>query len=191
MADQSSTDVRPHSLSPSAWNRFETCPRMYWLSRQRLPRKAGMAASLGTAVHASVEDLLLHDISHVGDAESGWFMQFAERVLKSRWEEEKAIFLATPRRPQWKEDKWKEAVRNQKGAVMMLLDHVGVRSMAQERVTGALWRRVQKLAIAVEGELKTSDGRLMGRLDLLMGDINEEGELIGWLVADLKTGRTP
>ena len=164
---------------------------MYWLSRQRLPRKAGMAASLGTAVHASVEDLLLNDISHIGDAESGWMPDFAHQVLKARWEEEKAIFLATPRRPQWKEDKWKEAVRNQKGAVMMLLDHVGVRSLEQERVTGALWRRVQKLAIAVEGELKTSDGRLMGRLDLLMGDINDEGQLVGWLVADLKTGRTP
>ena len=191
MSDQTSADVRPHSLSPSAWNRYETCPRMYWLSRQRLPRKAGMAASLGTAVHASVEDLLLNDISHIGDAESGWMPDFAHQVLKARWEEEKAIFLATPRRPQWKEDKWKEAVRNQKGAVMMLLDHVGVRSLEQERVTGALWRRVQKLAIAVEGELKTSDGRLMGRLDLLMGDINDEGQLVGWLVADLKTGRTP
>ena len=24
-----------------------------------------------------------------------------------------------------------------------------------------------------------------------MGDINDEGQLVGWLVADLKTGRTP
>ena len=71
MAEQSTSERRPHMLSPSAWNRYETCPRMYWLSRQGLPRKAGMAASLGTAVHASVEDLLLHDISHIGDAESG------------------------------------------------------------------------------------------------------------------------
>ena len=60
---------------------------MYWLSRQGLPRKAGMAASLGTAVHASVEDLLLHDISHIKDAESGWMPKFAEGVLKTRWEE--------------------------------------------------------------------------------------------------------
>ena len=191
MTEQQASEPRPHMLSPSAWNRYETCPRMYWLSRQGLPRKAGMAASLGTAVHASVEDLLLHDISHIKDAESGWMPEFAEGVLKTRWEEEKAIFHATPRRPQWKEDKWKDAVRNQRGAVMMLLDHVGVRSLEQDRITGALWRRIQKLAIAVEGELKTSDGRLMGRLDLLMGDINDEGELVGWLVADLKTGRTP
>ena len=92
MSDRTSADVRTHSLSPSAWNRYETCPRMYWLSRQRLPRKAGMAASLGTAVHASVEDLLLNDISHIGDAESGWMPDFAHQVLKARWEEEKAIF---------------------------------------------------------------------------------------------------
>ncbi|MEZ8160279.1 MAG: PD-(D/E)XK nuclease family protein, partial [Candidatus Poseidoniaceae archaeon] len=145
MAEQSTPEPRPHMLSPSAWNRYETCPRMYWLSRQGLPRKAGMAASLGTAVHASVEDLLLHDISHIADAESEWLPEHAERILKVRWEEEKAIFDATPRRPQWKEDKWKDAIRNQRGAVMMLLDHVGVRSLEQERITGALWRRIQKL----------------------------------------------
>ena len=120
--------------------------RMYWLSRQRLPRKAGMAASLGTAVHASVEDLLLNDISHIGDAESGWMPDFAHQVLRSTLGRRKSNFLATPRRPQWKEDKWKEAVRNQKGAVMMLLDHVGVRSLEQERVTGALWRGCSEIS---------------------------------------------
>ncbi|HJL96559.1 MAG TPA: PD-(D/E)XK nuclease family protein [Candidatus Poseidoniaceae archaeon] len=191
MTEQSPSEPRPHMLSPSAWNRYETCPRMYWLSRQRLPRKAGMAASLGTAVHASVEDLLNLDISGRPDAESGWLPKEGERLLKLRWDEEKAIFDATPRRPKWKEEKWNEAIRNQRGAVMMLLDHVGVRSLEQEQITAALWRRIQKLTIAVEGELKTADGRLMGRLDLLMGDVNDAGELIGWLVADLKTGRIP
>ena len=81
-----------HMISPSSWNRFETCPRMYWLSRQRLPRKAGMAASLGTAVHASVEDLLQEDYSHIGNSEDGWLPQEGERLLKIRWEEEKTIF---------------------------------------------------------------------------------------------------
>ena len=97
-------EARPHMLSPSAWNRYETCPRMYWLSRQGLPRKAGMAASIGTAVHASIEDLLLLDITAKPDAESGWLVEEAERVLKARWEEEKAVFMATPRRPKWKEE---------------------------------------------------------------------------------------
>tara|TARA_B100001093_G_scaffold519041_1_gene606141 strand:+ start:14617 stop:15720 length:1104 start_codon:yes stop_codon:yes gene_type:complete len=164
---------------------------MYWLSRQGLPRKAGMAASLGTAVHASVEDLLQFDISAFGDDEAGWLPLEGERLLKARWEEEKKSFMETPRRPQWKEEKWKEALRHQRGAIRMLLEHVGIRALDSERITGALWRRIQKLAIAVEGELKTVDGRLMGRLDLLMADVDENGAMVGWLVADLKTGRVP
>jgi hypothetical protein len=50
---------------------------------------------------------------------------------------------------------------------------------------------LQQLTIAVEGELRTSDGRLMGRLDLLFSDIDEHGKMKGWLVADLKTGNAP
>ena len=53
-------------ISPSSWNRFEECPRKYWLSRQRLPRKASMAASMGTAIHNSVEDLCNLDFSGRG-----------------------------------------------------------------------------------------------------------------------------
>ena len=184
-------DARPHMLSPSAWNRYETCPRMYWLSRQGLPRKAGMAASVGTAVHASIEDLLNIDLSGKEDAESGWITGAGERLLKKRWEEEKAVFMATPRRPKWKEEKWKDAIQHQRGGIIMLLDHVGVRGLDHSRITVALWKRIQSTAIAIEGELKTSDGRLMGRLDLLMADLGEDGQPKGWLVADLKTGRVP
>ena len=43
--------------------------------------------------------------------------------------------------------------------------------------------------IAVEGELRTSDNRLMGRLDMLFADVDSNGDLQGWIVADLKTGR--
>jgi len=191
MAGESPTANREHMLSPSAWNRYETCPRMYWLSRQRLPRKAGMAASLGTAVHASIEDLLLNDYSSIGNQQDDWLPKEAIRVLKLRWEEEKEVFMNTPRRPKWKEEKWKEAVKQQRGGVIMLLDHIGIQGLDHKRITGALWRKIQKHAIAVEGELKTKDGRLMGRLDLLLADVNEAGEMTGWLVADLKTGRTP
>jgi len=191
MAGETPTAVREHMLSPSAWNRYETCPRMYWLSRQRLPRKAGMAASLGTAVHASIEDLLLNDYSNIGNQQDDWLPEEALRVLKLRWEEEKEVFMNTPRRPKWKEEKWKEAIKQQRGGVIMLLDHVGIQGLDHKRITGALWRKIQKHAIAVEGELKTKDGRLMGRLDLLLADVNDAGEMTGWLVADLKTGRTP
>ena len=92
-------EQREHTLSPSAWNRFETCPRMYWLSRQKLPRKAGMAASLGTAVHASVEDLLQIDLSKRDDDQTRWLPDVAEIFSKKRWEAEKEIFHNTPRRP--------------------------------------------------------------------------------------------
>ena len=83
-------EERKHSLSPSAWNRYETCPRMYWLSRQGLPKKTGMAASLGTAVHASIEDLLQIDLSGREPAESNWLLQEGDTVLRKRWEEGKA-----------------------------------------------------------------------------------------------------
>ena len=191
MSDGAETVPRPHQLSPSAWNRYETCPRMYWLSRQRLPRKAGMAASLGTAVHASIEDVLNMDLAGRDDNEAGWLPREAEGFLKTRWEEEKAAFMATPRRPNWKEDKWKEALKQQRGGIVLLLDHLGARELPHDKITVALWKRLQQLTIAVEGELRTSDGRLMGRLDLLFADIAEDGSMKGWLVADLKTGNAP
>ena len=50
-------DYSTHQLSPSSWNRFEECPRKYWLSKQKLPKKASMPASTGTVIHNSVEDL--------------------------------------------------------------------------------------------------------------------------------------
>ena len=134
---------RAHQLSPSAWNRYETCPRMYWLSRQRLPRKAGMAASLGTAVHASIEDLLNMDLAGRDDSESGWLPLQAERFLKARWDEEKEVFMATPRRPDWKDAKWSEAKKQQRGGIVLLLDHINAKHLAHEQVTVALWRHLQ------------------------------------------------
>ena len=180
-----------HTLSPSAWNRYETCPRMYWLSRQRLPRKAGMAASLGTAVHASIEDLLQVDLAGRQGQETHWLPQMAEDFLKIRWEEEKKIFMATPRRPMWKEKEWDKAKRMQRGALRMLLNFVGAEGLTPLKTSIALWRSLLARVIAVEGELRTSDNRLMGRLDMLFADIDSEGNLAGWIVADLKTGRAP
>ena len=150
-----------------------------------------MAASLGTAVHASIEDLLNMDLSGRNGEETGWLPLTAEGFLKTRWEEEKAVFMATPRRPDWKDAKWGEAKKQQNGGIVLLLDHIGVRHVEHEKVSIALWRHLQSLTIAVEGELKTSDGRLMGRLDLLFADVDDKGEMQGWIVADLKTGNAP
>ena len=182
---------RQHSLSPSAWNRWEACPRQYWLSRQRLPRKTGMAACLGTAVHASIEDLVQLDLSRKGDKEKGWLPAVAEDRLRVRWQEEKEVFENTPRHGDWKEKEYTKAKKQQAGGIELLLAHAGAPGLRPEMVTVALWKRVMSLVIAAEGELRTSDGKLMGRLDLLLADVDDSGKITGWVVADLKTGRPP
>ena len=182
---------RQHTLSPSAWNRFETCPRMYWLSRQKLPRKAGMAASLGTAVHASIEDLLQIDLRGKDPTETHWLPDMAEKFLRSRWQEEKEIFLATPRRPSWKEKDWDKAKKMQRGAIKILLEFIGASEITPLKTTVQIWKILLSRVIAVEGELRTQDNRLMGRLDMLFADVDSSGKLQGWVVADLKTGRAP
>ncbi len=187
----SEQEKRQFSLSPSAWNRWEACPRQYWLSRQKLPRKTGMAAALGTAVHASIEDLVAVDLTGKESSEAGWLPSEMERVLRARWEEEKVAFHATPRHPDWKEDKFGNARKQQLGGVELLLRHAGAPALHPSVVSVALWRRIQSLVIACEGELRTTDGRLMGRLDLLLADVDGDGKVSGWKVADLKTGRTP
>ena len=106
---------------------------MYWLSRQRLPRKAGMAASLGTAVHASIEDLLNMDLEGRDGGETGWLPLTAEGFLKTRWDEEKEVFMATPRRPDWKDAKWSEAKKQQRGGIVLLLDHIGAKHLGPNR----------------------------------------------------------
>jgi hypothetical protein len=164
---------------------------MYWLSRQKLPRKAGMAASVGTAVHASVEDLLQIDLSSRKPDETHWLPEIAELLLKKRWEEEKEVFLATPRRPMWKEKEWDKAKKMQRGAIKMLLEFVGAPGVTPLKTTIALWKNLLSRVIAVEGELRTSDDRLMGRLDMLFADVDDKGKPNGWIVADLKTGRAP
>ena len=81
-----------------------------------------MAASLGTAVHASIEDLLQIDLSGREPSESNWLINEGNECLRKRWEEEKQLFHATPRHPNWKEEKYGEAQKQQKGAINMLLD---------------------------------------------------------------------
>ena len=164
---------------------------MYWLSRQRLPRKAGMAASLGTAVHASIEDLLQINLEKRDDNQARWLPDVAEIYLKKRWEEEKEIFFNTPRRPMWKEKEYDKAKRMQRGAIKMLLEFIDSSQVTPLNVTVGLWKKLQSRVIAVEGELRTSDDKLMGRLDMLFADVDESGNVKSWIVADLKTGRAP
>ena len=107
-SDESESSLQPeegfiaHQLSPSSWNRYEECPRKYWLSRQGLPRKASMPAALGNAVHNSVEDLCNLDLADREDDEAGWLPATAKAVLDRHWQIEKDNFLETTRHPRWK-----------------------------------------------------------------------------------------
>ena len=57
---------------------------------------------LGTAVHASIEDLLQVDLAGRKSGETHWLPEMAEK-FETDGREEKEIFFATPRRPMWKE----------------------------------------------------------------------------------------
>jgi len=184
-------DFTAHQLSPSSWNRYEECPRKYWLSRQRLPRKASMPAAMGTAVHNSVEDLCNLDLSDKDDSEIGWLPPTSKAVLDRHWALERDIFLATPRHPRWKDEMITKAHDGLVGALNILFSKSNMGKVGLSEVTVAQWKQVQSIVLSNEGTLVSECGRLMGRLDLLVADLDENGDSKGWIVADLKTGNPP
>ena len=184
-------DVSPmHQLSPSSWNRYEECPRKYWLSRQGLPRKASMPASMGTAIHNSVEDLCDLDLVGRDEYETGWLPHIAKTVLDGHWEAEKEIFMGSPRHPRWKSEQISKAYEGLVGALNILLGKVQDPQENISEVTDGVWRKVQEIVLSNEVTLVSECGRLMGRLDLLISDL-KDGDSVGWIVADLKTGKPP
>ena len=124
-----------HQLSPSSWNRYEECPRKYWLSRQGLPRKASMPAALGNAVHNSVEDLCNLDLAGREDDESDWLPATAKAVLDRHWQIEKDNFLETPRHPRWKEEQITKAHDGLIGALNILFSKSNVEVQNLSEVT--------------------------------------------------------
>ncbi len=182
---------RPHTLSPSSWNTFEACPRKFWLSRQRLPRKTGMPAALGTAVHDSVEDLCNLDLAGREDSEVGWLPKTAKTILSGKWQQERENFFKTPRHPRWKEEEFEKAQKLLIGSLNLLFAKAGHGTVSLSEVSVGTWRDVQEMVLAAEGTLRSTCGRVMGRLDLLISDRDEDGNVVGWIVADLKTGRPP
>jgi len=184
------TTVQNYQISPSAWNRFEECPRKYWLSRQRLPRKAGMAASLGTAIHNAVEDLCNLDISGRDERDVGWLHSTAREALERNWNAERKEFMATPRHPRWKPEMFNKAHEGLVRAMGFLFEKAGLPKQELSGVSTQDWRQVQSIVLATEATLESDCGRLMGRLDLLILDPDRKEES-GWIVADLKTGRPP
>ncbi len=181
---------RELQISPSSWNRFEECPRKYWLSKQRLPRKASMAASMGTAIHNSVEDLCNLDLSSRNGEETGWLQTTAREILEKRWEEERILFMDTPRHPRWKSESFSIAHDGLLGAIDILFDKAMLAEEELPEVSVRTWMKVQQIVIETEATLESDCGRLMGRLDLLIHDL-EDDEGKRRIVADLKTGRPP
>ena len=184
--------VKAHDfqISPSSWNRFEECPRKYWLSRQRLPRKASMAASMGTAIHNSVEDLCNLDISDRDDDEIRWLHSSCVEILQNRWEEERTLFLETPRHPRWKDESFSVALDGLRGAISILFEKAMLPLEELSSVTVKTWKQVQDIVVATEANLESKCGRMLGRLDLLIKDLENEAN-DGLIVADLKTGKPP
>ena len=180
-----------HQLSPSSWSRYEECPRKYWLSRQRLPRKASMPAAMGTAVHNSVEDICNLDLSDRDDSEIGWLPPTSKAILDRHWALEKDVFLGTPRHPRWKDEMITKAHDGLVGALNILFSKARMEKIVFSEVSVSMWKNVQSMVLANEGTLVSECGRMMGRLDLLIADLDEEGKSTGWIVADLKTGKPP
>jgi len=149
-----------------------------------------MAASVGTAIHNSVEDLCNLDLGGRDDAETGWLPAAAIEALDRNWEAERAIFMATPRHPRWKEDRLPKAREGLEGALGILLERTKAEERSIPSVSIGAWRQVQSRVLETESNLVSDCGRLTGRLDLLLTEEDENGEA-RWIVADLKTGNPP
>ena len=150
-----------------------------------------MASAIGTAVHNSVEDLCNIDLSSRDGDEVEWLPPTANAILEKQWEQEKENFLKTPRHPRWKQEEFPRARKLLIGSLNILFAKAQIEKMKLSEVTIDTWRTIQKMVLAAEGTLRTSCGRLMGRLDLLVSDLDEDGNVVGWIVADLKTGKPP
>tara|TARA_B100000029_G_scaffold124793_1_gene118267 strand:+ start:1855 stop:2895 length:1041 start_codon:yes stop_codon:yes gene_type:complete len=149
-----------------------------------------MPASMGTAIHNSVEDLCNLDLSGRESSEVGWLPTTAKGVLEGHWKAEKKIFLDTPRHPRWKSQLISKANEGLEGALHILLDKAKVTEKQLSKITIGSWRKVQDIVLSNEGTLVSECGRLLGRLDLLISDL-DSGASGGWIVADLKTGKPP
>ena len=184
-------DIQEYQLSPSSWNRYEECPRKYWLSRQGLPKKIGMPIVIGNAVHNSVEDICNIDMSDRNISEKDWLPKLSAEILSNHWQLQKDIFFETTRHSGWKKKSYIKAKEGLKTALSMLLAQAKIIDIDFSEITVGMWNKVRDMILANEGTLNSKCGKLMGRLDLLLKDVDKQGNEIGWIVVDLKTGRPP
>tara|TARA_B100001250_G_scaffold230104_1_gene197506 strand:- start:1171 stop:2358 length:1188 start_codon:yes stop_codon:yes gene_type:complete len=184
-------EIQEYQLSPSSWNRFEECPRKYWLSRQRLPKKIGMPIVIGNAVHNSVEDICNIDMSDRDISEKEWLPKLSAEILSNHWQLEKDIFFEMKRHSGWKKNSYNKAREGLNKALLMLLSQAKILEVDLSKITIGMWNKVREIILANEGTMNSNCGKLMGRLDLLLKDLDQGGNQIGWIVVDLKTGRPP
>ncbi len=150
-----------------------------------------MAATIGTAVHNTVEDLCNLDLTGRDTEEVGWFPPTSKAILDRHWAIERETFLSTPRHPRFKEEEISRAHDLLIGSLNILIAASKIGRIGFSEMSIGHWLRVQDSVLAAEGTLRSSCGRLMGRLDLLVKDLDENGQVVGWIVADLKTGKPP
>ena len=148
-----------------------------------------MPASMGNAIHNSVEDLCNLEMSRI-EEEEGWLQAIAKETLERHWQMEKNLFMESPRHPRWKAELITKAHDGLGRALKMLLNKANVSQTKLSEVSVGDWRQVQSIILGNEQTLVSECGRLMGRLDLLLYDL-KEGTPAGWIVADLKTGKPP
>ena len=149
-----------------------------------------MPASLGTAIHNSVEDLCNLELSNREGDEVGWLQSAARDVLEGNWEAERKEFIDTPRHSRWKPEMFPKAFEGLVSALSILFEKAALPKSELTEVSIQSWRKVQAIILATEATLESDCGRLLGRLDLLILDKESEGKE-GWIVADLKTGKPP
>jgi len=149
-----------------------------------------MPASLGTAIHNSVEDLCNLELSNREGDEVGWLQSAARDVLEGNWEAERKEFMDTPRHSRWKPEMFPKAFEGLVSALSILFEKAALPKSELTEVSIQSWRKVQAIILATEATLESDCGRLLGRLDLLILDKESEGKE-GWIVADLKTGKPP
>ncbi|MBJ29593.1 MAG: hypothetical protein CMB61_06025 [Euryarchaeota archaeon] len=190
MAAEKESQSNIHQVSPSSWNRFEECPRKYWLSRQSLPRKASMPASMGNAIHNSFEEICKTEISKEFDYEKGWFVEIVRRTLDKHWEIERDLFMEAPRHPRWKSELYQKALEGLVGSLKILFKRTIGEISDLSELEASDWAETQSNILANEATLTSNCGKLMGRLDLLIS-IKKSGKPDEWIVADLKTGKPP
>ena len=113
------------------------------------------------------------------------------RNSKNHWQLQKDIFFATSRRSGWKKKSYTKAKEGLDKALLMLLSQAKITDIDLPEITIGMWNKVRDIILANEGTLNSECGKLMGRLDLLLKDVDEQDNEIGWIVVDLKTGRPP